>query len=190
MDTKIKTAPAVEPVVAAGAKSHMNVDFSTDDTYITGLCTAARQYVEQVTNRAIITQDWYGYLQRFPSVPYIVLPYGTLQSVTAITYKNAAGTTETLANTEYIVDTVRNRVVLEYGKSWPTFEPYPSNAVTVDWKCGYGAAGTNVPGPILHAIKMLIADMYEARETVVTGVSVQRLDTVDRLLMPYRIIRF
>jgi uncharacterized phiE125 gp8 family phage protein len=192
METKLKTAPLVEPVTTAEAKTHMNVDFSTDDTYIGLLCTAAREYVEQITNRKLISQTWYGYLPTFPGINYIELPFGNVQSVTSVKYKDSAGTESTLTNTNYIIDTsfTLGRIVLAYNYTWPSFTEYPTSAVTVEWVCGYGDAATAVPGPIKQAIKLLIADMYELRESMVAGVSVSKLDIIDRLLMPFRIFRY
>lgn len=192
METKLKTAPAAEPVTASDAKTHMNVDFSTDDTYIGLLCTAAREYVEQITGRKLITQTWYGYLPTFPAKAYIELPYGSLQSVTSVKYKNEGGTEYTWAATNYIVDVAPalGRIALNYNCSYPSYTPYPVNAVTVEFVCGYGTAGDNVPGPINQAIKILIADMYELRESSVIGVSVSRIDMIDRMLMPYRLFGF
>jgi len=58
MIKKLVTAPAFEPVSLADAKAQCRVDVADDDALISGLVTAARQYVESETGMALITQTW------------------------------------------------------------------------------------------------------------------------------------
>ena len=43
-----------EPITLAEAKSHLRVTFEDDDSYITALITAARQYAENYQNRVYV----------------------------------------------------------------------------------------------------------------------------------------
>lgn len=165
----VATAPAVEPVSLAEAKAHLRVDISDDDSYISALITAARQYAEEYLDRALIAQQL---TMRMDSFPYeFELPRppmassGTLTS-TSITYtlEAATPTTTTLSTATYRVD--RNdtpgRIRTIYGGTWPSHLSDP-NAVTVTWWAGYGAEGSNVPAAIRHAMLMLIGHFYERR---------------------------
>ena len=58
MPTIILTAPTVEPVSLAEAKLHCRVDTTDEDALISALIVAAREYVEQVTGRALITRTY------------------------------------------------------------------------------------------------------------------------------------
>jgi len=117
-----------------------------------------------------------------------VLPYGSLQSVTEITYKNTDGDSNTFSTDDYIVesDTDPGRVVLAYGESWPSITLYPSNPIRIEFVCGYGDARTDVPESIRNAAKLIVADMFEHREPTVTGTVVQKLPTVENLLTKYK----
>jgi peptide/nickel transport system permease protein len=53
---KTTTAPASEPITLTEAKAHLRVDFDDDDTLITAMIAAARGYVEEHCNRALLTQ--------------------------------------------------------------------------------------------------------------------------------------
>lgn len=194
MKTSIVTAPAAEPVSLADAKLHLRVEtaYTADDAYITALITLAREYVELVTNRKLITQTWKYYPEGWPCRDYLSIPYGMLQSITSITYYNTDGSSATMSSSDYIVESATDpgRVVLAYGESWPSETLYPSNPIHIQFVCGYGLAGSSVPTPIIQAIKIMVADMYEQRESAIVGRSVTATKVIDNLLMPYRLWNF
>ena len=193
---QLKTAPAVEPVSLSEMKNHLRVDsdITIDDTLISSLIVAAREYVESFTSRALVTQTWYMHLNNFPAKDYIVLPFGNLQSVTSIKTKDKDGVETTLtAATQYLVDAsdeTAGRIVLPYSVSWLSLNnPYPFNPITIEFVCGYGLA-VAVPESIKAAIKLLVGDMYENRESQVIGmgtISIVENKTAVNLLTPYRI---
>ncbi len=165
------TAPAVEPVTLAEAKAHCRVDTSTDDAYIGTLITAAREWVEEYTDRALVHQQ---YVMRLDSFPYeFELPRppmasaGTTTAV-AVTYTLGDDSTATLSATQYRVDRNSTPGVVRQlrANTWPA-NLDDQNAVTVTWWAGYGATGTSVPAAIRHAILMLVAHWYESRQAAV-----------------------
>ena len=55
---------------------------------------------------------------------------------------------------------------------------------------GYGDEASDVPAPIRHAIKLLVAHWFEQREPVVLGSAPQEVPgTVAGLLLPYRRVK-
>lgn len=192
MKTVLKTAPAAEPVSLAEMKIHLHADadVTAEDTLLSSLIIAARRHVEDFTSRALVTQTWYAYLDDFPRDNVIALPWGSLQSVTSLKYKDSAGTEETMtATTQYLVDTDSDpgQIVLPYLVSWPSFTPYPFNAVTVEYVCGYGAAAT-VPDTLKAAIKLIVSDLYENRESqTYSNQTFSESQTVFNLMCPYRL---
>lgn len=194
MKTSIVTAPAAEPVSLADAKLHLRIEtaYTADDAYITALITLAREYVELVTNRKLITQTWKYYPEHWPCRDYIDIPFGKLQSVTSIAYYDTDGSATTLSASKYIVESATDpgRVVLAYGETWPSDALYPSNPIHIQFVCGYGLAGSTVPTPIIQAIKIMVSDMYEQRESAIVGRSVLITKVIDNLLFPYRLWSF
>lgn len=196
MKIKLKTAPVKYPISLKEAKSHLRVDldWTDDDDYINTLIASATQSVEQFLHRRLITQTWYLYLMKWPDESNIVLPFGKLQSVTSIKYKDSAGDETTWGTDQYIVDTNSDpgEVVLDYEKVYPTVTLYPSNPITIEFVCGYGTAGSDIEDSIRHAIKLTISDLYENRETVVItgGISLIELPTIINLLTPFKIFGF
>ena len=208
---KVHTAWTTSAVATSEQKSFMRVDFNDDDTLIGELIKVAQNNVEEYTGRAITQQTLQLFLDRLPyyrdenlregvytapdlnvSADYIVLPKPPVASITHVKYYSNDNTASTFAASNYFadVDSTSARVVLKNGVSWPTLtELRKANAYEVQYVAGYGANASDVPTPIIQAIKLLTTHLYENRE-MVTSMSVNSIPyTVGQLLQPYRVIR-
>jgi uncharacterized phiE125 gp8 family phage protein len=190
--TKQYIRPAVRVLLAAcsfGVLIHKYSSDTTEDTILTALIKAAREHVEAITRRALITQTWDIWLPEFPCSDSIKLPFGRLQSVTSLSYKDSDGTETTMTpTTDYLVDTESDpgHIVLPYAGAWPSFTAYPYNPVRCRFICGYGVAGSNVPAGIRAAIKMYVEDMYENR-SVKDSLQLYDNRTAQMLLQSFRL---
>ena len=183
----ITSAPASEPLTTAEAKAHMNVTIADDDSYIDSLIVAARDYVQDIIRRSLITQTLAASFDSF-AADCFELERGPVQAVNSITYIDTLGVTQTLPVSDYLVDMVSSppRITPAYGKSWPDTRDQ-INAVTVTYVAGYGNAAA-VPQPIKQAMLLYIAHLYENRESVITGTSVTEApQSVRALLSPYKV---
>lgn len=201
------TPPSGEPLTLAEAKLHLKVDTTADDTLITALITAARQFAEQKTRRSLLTQVWRYTADAFPngfgiasptpwgrefSIPdaAICLEKGPVSAINSITYLDMAGLTQTMASTDYTADLSGPlaRITPVFGKIWPI--PMPQiGSVAVNFTAGYGTA-SDVPSGLKQWMLMRIGAMYENREEIVVGQRLTSVDLpfVDSLLEPYAIV--
>lgn len=164
------SGPVTEPVSLAEAKAHLRVTFADDDGLIASLITAARQWIEEQTYRQLVTATWDLVLDGFPSGDKpIRVPRAPLQTVSAITYTDTAGDTQTLATSLYAVTATRQPALIRpaYGQVWPEALDAP-DTVTVRFTAGYGTAAA-VPDLLKAAVKLLVGQLYEFREPVVTA---------------------
>ena len=189
----IVTEPTEEPINEREAKEQCRIEVgdTEEDEHINSLITTARKYVEQVTGLALLDQTWDLYLSNWPDGNEIKIPKPPLIWTTAdcyVKYTDSDDVEYTFAAASYDVDTDSEpgRIVLKYGESWPSITLRPMNPINIRFDCGW-TEPPNVPAGIKHAIKLLVADMFEVRETKVIGASVEILDTVDMLLYPHRI---
>ena len=182
MRLELVTAPATEPVSLTDAKLHLRVEGSEEESAISLAITRARTEAEDRLGRALITQTWTLYLDSFPASGEIVFPLPPLQSITSVKYVDTDGVLQTLATTEYVVDTSgeKGRLYLDWEKSWPSIRLQP-NAVQVEFVAGYGVASA-VPAPFRAWILTRIGDHYAHREGTVTGTIATPLSFVDELL--------
>jgi uncharacterized phiE125 gp8 family phage protein len=163
---------------------------SAEDDLLNDLIETARGYVEDITNRALLTQTWDYYLDKFPSEDSFKLPFGNLQTVTHLKYTDSDGTETTMvAGTDYIVETNGDqygRIVLPYSETWPSFTEYSSNPIVCRFVCGWATAAL-VPAKIRTAIKMLAAKAYESRGDDIIGQTVAEDKFFLRLLQGSRL---
>lgn len=141
--------------------------YSTEDTYLTGLITTAREYVEQFCG-PLITQTWEQYQGSWPDGERLAIGKPRLLGVISIAYMEYGETVATpFAAASYTEDTVNEwhpSVVLNDGYDWPSDSLYKLNPIVVTFTCGYGPAATDVPMPIYQAILLMIGHWFENRE--------------------------
>jgi uncharacterized phiE125 gp8 family phage protein len=193
LSLELITPPAAEPVTLALAKQHLRVDFDDEDTYISALIIAARQYCEKVTRRAFFNQTWVRSLDYFPlygridatrnpserdSWPYgtwywdrvtITLPHPRLVSVTSITYLDSNGDEQALPSSGYNIDTISTpgRIAPAQGMFWPILQNYVPGSVKITYVAGSYGDGTEVntcPQTIVQAMLLLMGHWYQNRE--------------------------
>lgn len=184
----LKTGPASTPITLAEAKSFLRIDsdYDDDDNYITSLINVATGVVEEFTRRRLITQTFNIFHDEFP--PYIDLQVGDVASVTHIKYYDESNVLQTLAASNYDVDTkIRpGRIYQSEDGDFPNTFDRP-NAVEVEFIVG--GAASDIPAPIIQAIYIIVGRYYENRQDVVTGTIASELPLmVDHLLTPYRLL--
>jgi uncharacterized phiE125 gp8 family phage protein len=175
------TAPVATPVSLAEARAHCRAD-TADDTLLQVYLDAAVAHLdgaEGILGRCLVTQTWEVTLDAFPAE--IVVPLPTLQSVTSITYRDPAGSTQTVDSADYRVSGQR----ITCADGWPDTDG-EHGAVTVRFVAGYGLAAS-VPAAIKAAILLLVGDLYANREA--GGEEIVDNPAVKRLLAPYRKVR-
>ena len=194
MNVLLVTAPTLQPITVQEAKEHLYIDIADHDVKVSNVIKEATEHVENITRRAIMTQTWDYWIDRFPSCNYITLPFGNLQSVTSIVYKesdwaSAADDVTMTPTTDYLVETNGTgfgRIVLPYGETWPSVTYYPSNPIKIRFICGWTTQAL-VPFTIKSAIQLICADLFEMRGEPTIGATVVENKTVDRLLASQRL---
>jgi uncharacterized phiE125 gp8 family phage protein len=156
---------------------------TTEDADITEKIASVRSHVEKRLARALITQTLALKMDCFPGCDVIELPRPNLLTVSSIAYIDANGDTQTMSTDDYSVDVANlpGRIILGYGKSWPSTRG-ERNSVTITYTAGYGSARSSVPSDIRSAMKLLISDLFENRESQIVGMIRNDNPTVDNLL--------
>lgn len=197
MTLKLVTAPTVEPITWAQAQAHLRAP-DDDEDLVTALIGAVRQHIDGpdgLLQRALVTQTWDLYLDKFPCSE-IRIPLPPLQSVVSVKYDDKDGNEQTVSDANYSVDTISQPgwLLPDSGTPWPTtFNGV--NAVRVRFIAGYPPGtdspvdlAANVPLPIKQWMLLQIGTFYLQRETLVIGQSVQNLPWMyEGLLQGYRV---
>jgi uncharacterized phiE125 gp8 family phage protein len=154
--------PAVEPLTVLAMRAFLRLDDAAEDDLVTALIRTARQCVEAISGRMLIAQTWRLALDRWPDDRAIGLPLSPLISVEGIRVFDASGLAMIVAPALYRVDAASDpaRVIVDVAAPAPT---QGLQGIEIDVRVGYGAAADAVPGPLRHAIRMLVARWFENR---------------------------
>lgn len=190
MSLEVVTDLTSEPVTLEQAKAHLRLDTDDDDQLIVRSITAARQWIEGQTKKALgaktFTQtvdfDW----PWKHGMQWIDFEVNPVTAVTSITYVDGSSPNPTLSADDYIV-VARNHnsyVTTAYGVDWPTLRNVPE-AVSITFTAGY----STVPEPLKQAVILLVTHMYEHRESFQAGQGQVMVDvpyTIEAMISPYR----
>lgn len=196
MALRLITGPAVEPVTLDRVKEHLRVDHSYDDLLISTYIQGARIFAEQFTARAFVTQTWELVLDEFPTNE-ILIPLPPLQSVTSIKYDDSSGLEQTLATSEYDVDTASEPGwVVPVSTGWPTGIWDGINVVRIQFVAGYNPSNdsppdlaANIPASLKNCILLHTGLLYAQRESNVIATIANKIPEggIMHLLRQYRV---
>jgi uncharacterized phiE125 gp8 family phage protein len=165
-----------------------NAATTAEDTLLTSIIQTSREIVEDQLRRALITQTWDYCLRDWPKKNYFKLPYGNLQFVFSVKWRDDDGDETTLvAGIDYLVETNGEkcgRIVLPFSTSWPSGTLYPSNPITVRFVCGWATAAA-IPSKLKSAMLMIATDLWANRskqDLVNSGQKYEINKTVQNLL--------
>lgn len=184
---KIITPPTSEQITLEQARLHLRIDAynsppeHADDQWILDNIPSAREWCEDFTGRALAPQTLELAIGRFPGTldgygtllspgPTIQLPMSPVTGITSLTYLDSAGVTQTIAASNYALDSYSQppRLYGAYGTSWPSTQSI-QNAVVVRYTAGYSIPGDSpqdfpLPASIRSAMLLVLGHLYENRE--------------------------
>jgi uncharacterized phiE125 gp8 family phage protein len=140
---------------------------STAEPLLTRWIKAARQELEGITGRALITQTHDLVIDVAPDTSLVMFPKAPLQSVSSVTSYDADDVATVMAASDYIVDAGARpgRLTLKSTASWPT-DLRDAKAIVFRFVCGYGATSVSIPEPFRQAMLLRIGTWAEHREDV------------------------
>jgi uncharacterized phiE125 gp8 family phage protein len=188
MSSFLLTAPAAEPLTLDEARAFLRVDTHDDDEPIAALIVAARLHIEMQTRRALITQDWRLTLDAWPADGRIPVQPGPLRELTAARVYDFSGTATALDLQHFVPDLGACELAVA---PWALMQPTRLAAgIELEVSVGYGDTALDVPEPLRHAVRLLVAHWYENRGLIVPGAtSLASLPaSVAALIAPYRMV--
>lgn len=179
MGLKIITPPTVTPISIVGLdnlKHHLQeaTDVSDEDALIELLLNAAWDLAERYTWRQFLTAGYCYTLDNFQAQHprngrrcAILLPRPPLIAVSAVKYRNDAGTLTTMPTTDYNVlsENESGMIVPAYGLEWPDVRREPQ-AVTIEYTAGYGTTAAVIPPVLMHAVRLQVGSWWLNRESI------------------------
>lgn len=164
----LTSPPEIEPISYLEAKLHLRVTHDLETNRIHALIRAAREWVERMTNRQLITAEREARYDGAPTAGWLEIPHPPLQTVDAITYLDTDGERQTWDDDHYVVDipngptAEHGRVTPAYGLTWPLVRSGLGSFV-VAYTAGYGDAPSDVPQTLIEAMYLRLGELYDRR---------------------------
>ena len=165
---KVVTPATSNPLTLTEAKTHLKVDTTADDTFITNLIKSATSSAQEYTNRFFIATTIQQYGDKWEDISNLFK--SPVASVTHVKYVDPDGTLQTLSTNVYFVDDVNKpaRIGLKPNQSFPEIIDR-LNAIYVEYVVGIAAGPDEVDEGIRQALLLTIGNWYQNRQAVVTG---------------------
>jgi len=169
----VLTAATLRPHVRLGAVTTEAWDVAEDTVLEDKIAAALRRLRGRLQREFLNTQFDFAF-DRFPGgLEPIRLPRWPLVSVQSVTWYGTDGAATVLSTSAYFVDTYSEpgRLCLKNGYTWPT-GTRDQVAGVIRFTAGYGTDALGVPDPLKEAARKLATELYENREAVSIGNSI------------------
>lgn len=177
--------PASEPVTLADAKTFLRVDHDADDVLIGNLIAAARRLVETATRRALITQTWRLVRDAWPAGGRLRVLPAPLRAVAAARVFDAAGMPHAIDPAVFTLDTVSVPGIVSVSHAAVPAPGLRVAGIAIDVTVGHGDDAAAVPAPLVQAVRLWLAHLYEHRGTAAQA---QPPQTIAALVAPFRVL--
>ena len=159
MTATLISAPQIEPVSLAEMKTYLRIDQSLEDDLLRAFISSARLHLEYLSGHHFISQQW-RLLVQAPLGEKLSLPLQPAQSITSAAILSDEGDLVALASDALSI----------YQAMGPAIITNPSGLILtsrqrlqLDMETGFGPTADDVPEPLRHALKMVVAEWYERR---------------------------
>lgn len=165
-DYVVTTGPGSNyPVDLTIMKSHLRVDYDTDDALIQLYMRVAEQMGEQIARHIFTQKSFRTYVDWFEG-PYIQIKRGPLVTLDSFQYlTDEDGTYEDVPSDDYYVTSNQNywRIYIKPSAVWPSKITSRKQGVKIEFTAGFSVADTNMPEDIKLAIMHHVSVLYEQR---------------------------
>jgi len=186
---EVVTPPVIDDDFLDMVFDHLKVDATHEEAAIADLIVAytgaAIARVEATSGRMLFARSLRFTADAFGTV--LTLPASPVSAVSAVTYVDADGATQTLDGAAYaLIDKAETPTLYpSFGNDWPRTRDFPGS-VAVTFTAGYGAGVDDVPAPLRMAVMQTVADWYRFGGTVATTALHEIPGSAYQLCRPFR----
>jgi uncharacterized phiE125 gp8 family phage protein len=189
MNITVSTAPVKQPLLLSEAKEHLQVVHDRDNNYIGSLIRAATLWAESFTGRKFITQTLTVELDASEATGSIQLPYSPVSTLTSFSTYDTEGTLTAVLSDYYYLSGTDPAFLVPNNGGWGLYRV--RKAAQAVYVVGYGASGASMPDDIIHALKIVVADLYHNQESVTDKLALSKVPmSAEALLGPYRVLTY
>lgn len=183
----VRRVSGLDVLSLAMAEEHLRVASGIDTAFITECVRRAVDFVEgpDGVGVALTVADWVLSLDCLPR--RVALPLGPVVAIKSVMWRGGDDEVATLDPAAYRLDAGSDPAMMlaRPGAAWPS-PVRERGSVELTFSAGY-ATSSEIPGPLVQAVALLVGDFYAHREATLAGARVAEIPIgVERLLAPYR----
>tara|TARA_R100001244_G_scaffold132112_1_gene107100 strand:- start:523 stop:1095 length:573 start_codon:yes stop_codon:yes gene_type:complete len=183
---EVVTPNTTQIVSTADLKTHLRITFSDDDSYIDSLEAAAVGMVEEFTNRFLLETAVTQYGNTFGDLEILFKSPAHSGSERVYYMNDGAWVLLLISLTEFVYAIEPARLYSRATASIPTADDV-FEAWKVNYTVGYASAA-DIPSALIQAIKIIVSDFYENRQSVIVGKIASEIPrTAQYLMNPYKV---
>lgn len=204
--------PSIEVVLLDDLKAHIRVTHNKDDEYLTKLIVEAREEIEDISGLALISQTWQMMLDRWPGqrdqwwdgvrqLPISELDGGFPSTIDLVRYplisvdtinvydEDSNATVVTISSV-FDIDIISRpgRMSIQRGATWP-IASRSINAIEINYTAGYGTEVSDLPTPLVRAVRNMAGYMYDHRGSGCTPAAAYKESGAISVVTNYRAAR-
>lgn len=180
---EITGTPDLDSVISvADLKTHLRVDHSDEDALIELYRDAAIAWVEDYCNTRLGDVTAVLHMDAFYTCQ---IPVAPVSAISSVTYLDQSGDSQTLGTSYWWADLKRQPARITFENAPDLFDD-TYNAVQVNMTIGYAEA--SIPKPLVHAVRLMVAQLYEMRQPVQASQTYEVPLGLHSILSPYRVI--
>lgn len=180
---EITSSPDLDAVISvADLKNHLRVDHSDEDALIEAYRDAAIKWVEDYCNTRLGDVTAVYHLDYFKTCS---LPVAPVSAISSVTYLDQNGDSQTLDTAQWWADLKRQPARITFDNAPDVFDD-TYNAVQINITVGYAEA--EIPKPLIQAVRLMVANLYEQRQPVTHSQMYEVPMGLHSILSPYRVV--
>lgn len=177
---EVVTAATTYPVSTSELKTHLGISHSDHDTMLEDIIAAATNLAEVETWQVMGSRTLRMNLDCFEDT---VIPRYPISAISSVKYYDTSNVLQTMSTYDYDYDISSFPARIHFRSIPSTYNRM--NAIQVNFTAGHSTISTVEKG-IKQAIKMIAADMYDQRGSLVHGASSMAIINYRNLLAAFR----
>jgi len=157
-----QTFPTTLPVELELIKSQLRIDGTDEDILISNRVKSAQSFIEQYTNRCLLSSTFIAYLDSYPETELWIYKF-PITAITAVKYYNSAGTLTPMTDGTDYVYSIKDCPTKVKFLTTPAIQTDIYDGIEIHFTAGH-ADLEDIDKGIIEALNLIVGSFNENRQ--------------------------